>query len=514
MTEQRIREERLEKAIHFRAIGQNPYDNTFKPSDCLEAFAKQYESFSREELAEAGRRHQLSGRIMAIRSLGKASFYRIQDSSGHMQLFFQKESLGEAYEQLRWLDMGDFIGVEGFAMRTKTGELSLQVTRFQILTKSLRPLPEKWHGLSNVEQRYRQRYLDLIVNEHTRQIFQTRSKVIRKIQSFLDAQGFMEVETPILSDVAGGAAARPFMTHHNALNEDLSLRIATELHLKRLLVGGFERVYEIGRLFRNEGVSTTHNPEFTTIEFYQAYATYQDFMDLTEKLFRELALLVSEEAKIFWGEHEIDFKKPFRRVSIARLVGEHIGLSEQKVQELEQTKDVSWALQIAEGRCVTPNAPQKILEEHGMIGEDPVQNRNLALHLLYAVFEHEIEKTLIQPTFLLDFPVAVSPLARRRDSDAAVVDRFELFIGGMELANSFSELNDPVDQRERFEAQLRQRHAGNDEAHDMDEDFLTALEIGMPPAAGQGIGIDRLVMLLTNSASIREVVLFPKMRAR
>lgn len=514
MTEQRMIEERQGKAERFKELGRNPYENQFKPSVTAEEFLVKYAHQTREVLTGSAETYQLAGRIMAVRSMGKAAFYRIQDRTGQLQLFMQQASLGESYEQLKLLDMGDFIGVSGTPMRTKTGELSLHVTRFQILTKSLRPLPEKWHGLTNIEQRYRQRYLDLIVNEPARAIFKMRSKIIREIQAFLDERDFMEVETPILMDIAGGAAAKPFMTHHNALGEDLSLRIATELHLKRLVVGGFERVYEIGRLFRNEGVSTTHNPEFTTIEFYQAYATYEDLMILSEDLLRRLVALINPSLQIPWGEAIIDFSTPFRRAPISRLVGEHIGLSESEIKKLEKISDVSWALEIAKNRTVTPDTPQKICQEHGDIGDDLVKNRNLALHLLYAVFEHQIEKNLMQPTFLLDFPVAVSPLARRRDGDLAVVDRFELFCAGMEVSNAFSELTDPVDQRERFESQARQKQAGNEEAQEVDEDFLTALEVGMPPTAGQGIGIDRLVMLLTNSQSIREVVLFPKMRAR
>ncbi len=514
MTEQRMMHERLEKAAQFKELGQNPYGNSFKPSISAAEFLAKYADKSREDLMGNSDSFMLAGRIVAARTMGKAAFYRIQDAGTQLQLFMSQEALGASYEQLKLLDMGDFIGVTGTPMRTKTGELSLHVNGFQILTKSLRPLPEKYHGLSNVEQRYRQRYLDLIVNDPARAIFTTRSKIIREIQAFLDARGFMEVETPILSDIAGGATARPFMTHHNALDEDLSLRIATELHLKRLVVGGFERVYEIGRLFRNEGVSTRHNPEFTTIEFYQAYATYEDLMALTEELFRRLVQAVHGKLTMPYGEHELDFSKPFRRVSIARLVGEHVGLPEGKIVELEQTQDFKWALEIALGRTVTPDTPKLILKEHGDVSGDAVKSRNLALHLLYAVFEHEIESSLIQPTFLLDFPVAVSPLARRRDSDLAVVDRFELFCAGMEVSNAFSELNDPADQRGRFEEQAKLKAAGNHEAQEVDEDFLTALEVGMPPTAGQGIGIDRLVMLLTNSPSIREVILFPKMRAK
>lgn len=524
MTEQRMMEERQQKAAHFKELGQNPYGNTFKPSTTVAEFQAKYFDKTREELVNNREVYRLAGRVMTVRTMGKASFYRIQDRSGQLQLFIGQEALGESYEHLKFVDMGDFIGVTGTPMRTKTGELSLHVASFEMITKSLRPLPEKYHGLTNVEQRYRQRYLDLIVNEEARNIFKTRSKIIREIQAFLDARDFMEVETPILGDIAGGAIARPFMTHHNALNEDLSLRIATELHLKRLVVGGFERVYEIGRSFRNEGVSTKHNPEFTIIEFYQAYATYEDLMVLSEELLRRLVFAVHGKYQMPYGEHILDFEKPFRRVSIARLVAEHLGFSLDQADALEKTSDAKWALELAQGRTVTPDTPKLILKEHGLDfplpragegqGEGAIAERNLALHLLYAIFEHEIEPTLIQPTFLLDFPVAVSPLARRRDSDPAVVDRFELFCAGMEVSNAFSELNDPVDQRGRFKEQAKLKAAGNLEAQEVDEDFLTALEVGMPPTAGQGIGIDRLVMLLTNSPSIREVILFPKMRAR
>ncbi|MBL4818078.1 MAG: lysine--tRNA ligase [Deltaproteobacteria bacterium] len=512
MTEHRIMEERRQKAADFRQLGLDPYSNEFKPDMSLAAFRAEYDDKSREDLSECQDSYKLSGRMMAMRGMGKTSFYQIQDRSGKLQLMLQQKTLGGEYDKLKLLDMGDFIGVTGTPMKTKTGELSLNISEFKILTKSLRPLPEKFHGLTNVEQRYRQRYLDLIVNEQSREIFKARSKIIRGIQEFLDSRDFIEVETPVLSDIPGGATAKPFETHHNALDEDLTLRIATELHLKRLVIGGFERVYEIGRLFRNEGVSTRHNPEFTTIEFYQAYATYEDFMILTEALFRKLVLNLHGKYQIPYGEHVLDFEKPFRRVSIARLVGEHLKFDEEKIKKLENTDDVDWVLEIANGRTVTPDTPKKILKEHEPLADTREARRNLALHLLYEVFEHEIEDKLIQPTFLLDFPMSVSPLARKRDGDSGVVDRFELFIAGMELANAFSELNDPDDQRARFDKQAQLKAAGNQELHDPDEDFLTALEHGMPPTAGEGIGIDRLAMLLTNSPSIREVILFPKMR--
>jgi lysyl-tRNA synthetase class 2 len=460
------------------------------------------------------------------------------------------------------MDVGDIIGVSGIPMKTKTNELSLNVKSFAILTKSLRPLPEKWHGLSNVEQRYRQRYVDMIVNEKTRSIFITRSKIIRGIQKFLDDRGFIEVETPILMDVAGGAEAKPFLTHHNALGEDLSLRIATELHLKRLIVGGIERVYEIGRLFRNEGVSTRHNPEFTSIEFYQAYATYHDLMDLTEKLFRELVFLVQEKSIVSFSGYEIDFSKSFRRVPIAQLVAEHLGFDTAKVSKIVNIDSVEEAITIAlhhmenediisfclmelnhqemnqilsfcfndERASATTDisavskrlSKELIDDEKILIGRlidqafehNRERRRRLALHLLYGVFDYEVEETIIEPTFITDFSVSVSPLARKRDSDPAVVDRFELIIAKMELANAFSELTDADDQRGRFLKQMQQKAMGDEEAPDLDEDFLHALEFGMPPTAGQGIGIDRLVMILTDSPSIREVILFPKMRKK
>jgi lysyl-tRNA synthetase class 2 len=557
----RILNERRAKALELKALGCDPYARNFKPSILSTELIERYDALTKEELEAITTPYNVAGRVMAMRNMGKAAFIRIQDRLGTMQLFIQKNALSdESWQVFNLVDIGDFVGVVGIPMKTKTGELSLKLNDLKILTKSLRPLPEKWHGLTNVEHRYRQRYLDLIVNENTRAIFKARSKIIRHIQQFLDQRDFIEVETPILADIAGGAEAKPFLTHHNALGEDLSLRIATELHLKRLVVGGFERVYEIGRMFRNEGVSTRHNPEFTSIEFYQAYATYEDLMDLSEKLFRELAFSIHGSGLVPYQGHILDFSKDFRRVPIAQLVAEHLGL---EAEPLININSIEHAFKISLGHMVSNEEPLAISlaelsadEMNSILSfcfseekasptmdlavvtkrlakelnredimrlaknldeafvEFPERRRRLALNLLYAVFEHEVEEKIIQPTFITDFSVSLSPLARKRDGDPAVVDRFELIVAKMEIANAFCELTDADDQRARFVKQSAQKAMGDEEAPELDEDFLNALEVGMPPTAGQGIGIDRLVMILTDSPSIREVILFPKMRRK
>lgn len=560
---ERIMNERRAKGEALKDLGQNPYSNGFEPSLLSNELLEKYAEKSKEELEAISQRYHMAGRIIAIRDMGKAAFLRVQDRGGQAQFFLQKEAIGEqGFQAFKLTDVGDIVGVAGTPMRTKTGELSLKLSEFKLLTKSLRPLPEKWHGLKDVEHRYRQRYLDLITNDNTRRIFYMRSRIIRGIQKFLDDMGFIEVETPILSDIAGGAEAKPFNTHHNALGEDLYLRIATELHLKRLVVGGIERVYEIGRLFRNEGVSTRHNPEFTSIEFYQAYATYEDLMTLTEELMKTLAFSLHGTGIVPFGEHIIDFSKPFRRAPIAELVAEHLGFDQKRTKELIEINSVEEALGLSYGHMVTREEPiaiclrellidemkelvpkqyQNLLDSSSLdlaslankmsaMNKDEVisfgksidkmfsnalpRRRRLALHLLYGVFDHEVEEKIIQPTFITDFSVSVSPLARKRDNDSAVVDRFELIIAKMEIANAFSELTDADDQRERFMFQMRQKAMGDQEAPDLDEDYLNALEVGLPPTAGEGIGIDRLVMILTNSPSIREVILFPKMRRK
>ncbi|MCX7796771.1 MAG: lysine--tRNA ligase [bacterium] len=431
---------------------------------------------------------RVAGRITAIRRHGKSMFLDIRNIKDRIQLYGRANDLGDSYEELEEFHVGDFIGVEGVPFRTHTGEQSVRIQKFWTLTKALRPLPEKWHGITDVETRYRRRYLDLIANENPRRIFLLRSKLIREIRNFLESKGFIEVETPILHIVPGGGFARPFITHHNALDIDLYLRIALELYLKRLIVGGYEKVYEINRCFRNEGISTVHNPEFTMMELYQAYADYNTIMELTEELIVYLANTLFGRPVIYKDETEIDISSPWERKELLDIVIEHTGINPLNLNK------------------------EELLEYANKLEIKVTTEESLWAKVLMELFEEEVQPKLIKPTFITGYPVAISPLAKARESDPRFTDRFELFIGGLEVANAFSELNDPIEQRRRFEDQLREKMMGEEETHPMDEDFLEALEYGMPPTGGLGIGIDRLTMLFANVDSIREVILFPLQR--
>jgi len=480
---------RMNKAEEYRQQGIDPFGGKFERTHLAQDIFDQYDSLSKEDLQEKGDTATVAGRIRTKRGKGKAGFAHIQDVSGQIQIYVRKDTVGEEAHQLfKSVDLGDIIGVTGEVFRTNTGELSIKATTFELLTKSLRPLPEKYHGLKDVEQRYRQRYLDLIMNADSRETFVLRSKIIQSIRAYLNSRGYLEVETPMMHSIAGGASARPFVTHHNALDVDLYMRIAIELHLKRLIIGGLEKVYEIGRVFRNEGVSTRHNPEFTMIELYEAYADYYDIMDLTENLISHIAKSVLETTKINYGEYEVNLEPNWKRVHIVDAIKEQTGVDFWQQMSDEEARELA--------------------AEHGV----EVKSNMSFGHVVNEFFEQKVEETLIQPTFVFGHPVEISPLAKKNKEDERFTDRFELFIVGREHANAFSELNDPIDQRARFEAQMKEREEGNDEAHEMDDDFLEALEYGMPPTGGLGIGIDRLVMLLTNSPSIRDVLLFPQMR--
>jgi lysyl-tRNA synthetase class 2 len=538
----RIIEERRAKAAALRESGRNPYGNTFRPNgSCAEVRAK-YESTKPTEPPEGkgitpvdGEKVRLAGRVVAKRGFGKTVFAPIRDQSGDMQLFLNIEHIPEEEFKavVKKLDAGDIVGAEGAVFWTKRGEMSVLVEHVEILTKSLRPLPDKWGGLADIELRYRQRYVDLAINPEVREVFRKRSKVVSGMRDFLDARGYLEVETPMMHTVIGGATAKPFETHHNALDMQLYMRIAPELYLKRLVVGGFERVYEINRNFRNEGLSRKHNPEFTMLEFYQAYATYEDLMDLTEEMIVGLANDINGTTKCTWDGVEIDLAGPWQRLSVRDAVIERAGkpaavfddpvLAARVAVEAgapareahiallegtnpEETEDLR--ARVAEAKQFDEALAKAIVERYPNSEEARVR----AGHLGYMIFEWTVESELVQPTFLTDFPTAVSPLARKKESDPALTDRFELIIGGNEIANAFSELNDPDDQRARFQAQMVAKAQGAHEAMDYDEDYCRALEVGMPPAAGEGIGIDRLTMLFTGQDSIRDVILFPLMR--
>jgi lysyl-tRNA synthetase class 2 len=482
-------QQRIRNLEELRAEGVDPFPNNFPVTHTSLEIHQAFDSLSDEMLSSSAETCSIAGRIMAIRDFGKASFIQIQDRKGRIQAYLRKDGVGEqAFKLFKKFDTGDVIGVKGKVFRTKTRELTLQVETFQLLTKSLRPLPEKWHGLTDVEIRYRQRHLDLTVNPDVKKIFLTRMRSIRMIRNFFADRDFLEVETPMMHPIPGGATAKPFKTHHNALAMELYMRVAPELFLKRLVVGGFERIFEINRCFRNEGISAQHNPEFTMLEFYQAYATYEDMMQLTEELISSMVKEFHTEPSLTYQGKEIHFAPPWKKVRFKD------SLVEYGEVDPVLLKEPSRAIEMAKGLGLD----LKKGTSHGRV--------------LAELFKERVEPRLIQPTFITHYPTDISPLSRRNAEDPDVVDRFELFIAGREIANGFSELNDPMDQRERFLQQLRERSDEADMVLRLDEDFLHALEFGMPPTAGEGIGIDRLVMLLADTASIREVIFFPLLR--
>ncbi len=480
--------ERRAKLERLREAGV-AFPNDFRRDALAADLHATLDGRSDEWLAAHPLRVRVAGRMMFKRVMGKASFAKLQDASGQIQVYLQAATLGESYEAFKGWDVGDIVAAEGVLMRTRAGELSVRAESLRLLVKALRPLPDKWHGLADTETRYRRRYVDLIVNDAARETFRTRTRVVRWLRDFLDAQGFLEVETPMMQPIPGGAVARPFVTRHNALGQDMYLRIAPELYLKRLVVGGFERVYEINRNFRNEGLSTQHNPEFTMLELYQAYADYEDFMGLVERMMQGLADAIAGSREIRYQGRTIRFGGAFARVSIEEALLAHL-------PDLDRARlrDAGYLRRACAARGIEPG-------EHDGAGKLQIE-----------LFEHGCEQQMIQPTFVHSYPTEVSPLSRRRDLDPFVTDRFEFFVDGRELANGFSELNDPEDQAERFRAQALRKQAGDEEAMYFDADYIRALEYGMPPAAGLGVGIDRLVMLLTDSPSIRDVLLFPQLR--
>ena len=488
LTEQEL--VRRRKMDELREMGIDPFGSAYERTDKSGNLKAQYGEKTKEELEASTVKTRIAGRIMTKRRQGKAGFMHIQDIDGQIQIYVRKDVVGEeAYEVFKKSDIGDIVGIAGTVMKTNHGELSVRAETYTHLTKALRPLPEKFHGLQDKEERYRRRYVDLIVNEEAKRIALTRPRIIRAIQRYLDQKGLVEVETPVLQPILGGAAARPFVTHHNTLDMPFYLRIATELPLKRLIVGGLEGVYEIGRLFRNEGMDAMHNPEFTTVEAYVAYSDLQGMMDLIEGLIETVALEVCHTTDITYRDQAISLKAPFRRIHMVDAIKDACGV------DFWQTMSYEEACELAKAHEIT------VEKKHNSVG-----------HIVNLFFEKYVEETLIQPTYVYGHPVEISPLAKKSKADPRYTDRYELFIAGHEYANAFSELNDPIDQKERFEKQLQLRDLGDDEANEMDQDYVEALEYGLPPTGGVGMGIDRLVMLLTNSDSIREVLLFPQMK--
>ena len=493
--EQKLSEQELvrrEKMEELRNKGIDPFGSRYERTHTSGVLRQLYGEKTKEELEELHITARIAGRIMTKRRNGKISFMHLQDKDGKIQIYLRYDVLGEeAYDLFKSSDIGDIVGIEGEVMRTQTGELSIKAEKYTHLSKALRPLPEKFHGLQDKEEARRRRYVDLIMNEEARKIAFARPKIIRGIQNFLDSLGYTEVETPVLNPILGGAAARPFVTHHNALDMDFYLRIATELPLKRLIVGGMEKVYEIGRLFRNEGMDATHNPEFTTVEAYMAYGDITDMMSLAENLFSKLAVEVTGSTEITYKDKEISLKAPFKRLHMVDGIKEVTGIDFYQVTDLDEML--------------------RLAKEH----EIDVPNHQKSYgHIINLFFEKYVEETIVQPTFIYGHPTEISPLAKKNPNDPRFTDRFELFINGKEYGNAFTELNDPIDQRERFLSQLKEKELGNDEANEMDVDYVEALEYGMPPTGGIGIGVDRLVMLLTNTDNIRDVILFPHMRGR
>ena len=489
LTEQEL--VRRQKTENLRELGLDPFGHRFERTDYSEDIKEKYQDIEHDAFENMDDTVTVAGRIMFIRKMGKASFFSIQDKKGKIQIYISINDVGEdTYNLFKSADLGDIVGVYGKVMKTKTGEVTIKCLKYTHLVKALKPLPEKFHGLTDIEERYRRRYVDLIMNEDSKRVAFTRPKIIRCIQNFMDSQGFVEVETPVLTTLLTGASARPFVTHHNTQDLDMYLRIALELPLKRLLVGGMEAVYEIGRTFRNEGMDPKHNPEFTLMEAYLAYSDLEGMMDLTENMYKKIATDVMGKMVYNWCGDEINLDGTWKRISMVDAIKEQTGIDFSKEMTLDEAKELAKEHDIE-------------VEDHFTVG-----------HIINAFFEKYVEETLIQPTFLYGHPVEISPLTKRNPKDPRFVDRFELFIGGKEFANAYTELNDPIDQLERFEDQLKERDLGNDEANDIDMDFIEALEYGMPPAGGIGYGIDRLCMLFTESDSIRDVILFPTMKER